>query len=75
MGLGPIPGSAIRAFAHENAITGDWLDSFIAIIRAMDGEYLKLLAPKEPGQASVVRGDDVDGIKAVLSRASKGQAS
>ncbi len=71
MGIGPIPGSAIRAFAREHGIAGDWLDSFLGIIRLMDGEYLKLVAPKDPKQAFTVRGDDIEGVKALLGRAAK----
>lgn len=71
MGLGPIPGSAIRQFARGYEIAGDHLDSFTVIIRAVDAEYLKLVAPNDPKQPHTVRGDDIEGVKNVLSRAAK----
>lgn len=71
MGLGPIPGSAIRSFARGHEIVGDHLDSFTVIVRAVDAEYLKLVAPKDPKQPHTVRGDDIEGVKNVLSRAAK----
>lgn len=71
MGLGPIPDSALREYARHSGVTGDLLDSFKVIIRAVDAEYLRLVAPKDRKQGNVVRGDDVEGVKALLSRASK----
>lgn len=71
MALGPIPGASIRSFAREHGIAGDWFDSFLSLIRALDGEYLRLMAPKDPKQGNVVRGDDIEGVKALLSRAAK----
>lgn len=71
MGLGPIPGSAIRQFAREQDVTGDHLDSFTVLIRAVDAEYLKLVVPKDPQQPHTVRGSDIEGVKNLLSRAAK----
>lgn len=52
-------------------MTGDHLDSFTVLIRAVDAEYLKLVVPKDPQQPHTVRGDDIEGVKNVLSRAAK----
>lgn len=71
MGLGPIPHSAIQSFARDHQVVGDHLDSLKVIIRAVDAEYLRLLAPKNPKQPNTVRGDDIEGVKNVLSRAAK----
>lgn len=71
MGFGPIPDSALRGYARHSDVTGDLFESFKVIIRAVDAEYLRLLAPKDPKQPHTVRGDDVEGVKALLSRAAK----
>lgn len=71
MGLGPIPHSALLEYARHSGVTGDLFDSFKVIIRAVDAEYLRLLAPKDPKQGSTVSGSDIEGVKSVLSRAAK----
>lgn len=71
MGLGPIPASALREYARHSGVFGDLLDSFTVVIRAVDAEYLKLVAPKDQKQPHTVRGDDIEGVKNVLSRAAK----
>lgn len=71
MGLGPIPDGALRAYALEHGLTGDRLDAFKVVIRAVDAEYLRLLAPKDPKQGNTVSGSDIEGVKNLLSRAAK----
>lgn len=70
MSLGPIPGSAIRSFARDNGVTGDWLDSFTTVIRKLDREYLRLLTSGGK-RRHVVRGDDIDGVRNMLGRMAK----
>ena len=48
MGLGPIPRSAIMAYAEEFDMDGDEFVSFERMIRAMDNEYLSLASTKKP---------------------------
>jgi len=71
-GPGPIPSSSLRAYAGDHGLTGDHLERFRQIIRMLDGEYLKLTAPKSgPEQSDVkdmVPADDVDGVRGILSR-------
>jgi len=71
MGLGPIPDRALRAYALEHGLAGDRFDSFKLVIRAVDAEYLRLLAPKDPQQPNTVSGSDIEGVKNLLSRAAK----
>lgn len=46
MVLGPIPGSAIRAYAHDAGLHGSAAETFRALIRALDADYLKRHSPK-----------------------------
>ena len=70
MGPGPIPRSAIKAYAEECNIFGDWFEVFHRIIRAMDSEYLTLNSPtnKDAQLANSVAADDADGVKALFNR-------
>lgn len=47
MAAGPIPRSAVRAYALEQGIGGDRFDLFWSIIRELDGAQMKLWAPKD----------------------------
>ncbi len=38
---GPIPWSAISAYAMRHGVGGDTFERLLALIRAMDGEWLK----------------------------------
>jgi hypothetical protein len=68
MAMGPIPRSAIRAYADEVAMTGDEFDAFNRLIRAMDNEYLSMIhksnKPQEKGIVAPV--DDLEATKAVF---------
>jgi hypothetical protein len=68
---GPIPNGALRAYARDYGVSGDLFDSFKTIIRAVDAEYLRLLAPKDPKAGLTVSGSDVQGVKNLLRRAGK----
>lgn len=74
MGVGPIPRSAIKAYADEFDIDGDDFDKFCRIIRAVDIEYVKLVnASSKAGDemtALTVSADDAEGVKAVMDRLS-----
>lgn len=72
MGVGPIPRSAIKAYADEFDIVGDAFDKFCRIIRAVDGEYIKQFnSSSKPGNdmtSLTVSADDAEGVKAVMDR-------
>ena len=70
MGAGPIPRSAIVAYAKESGIDGDRYDVFHRIIRALDAEYLKLANPsgKDGTAFHSVSADDAEGVKGVFDR-------
>lgn len=72
MGIGPIPRSAIRAYADEFAITGDAFEQFERIIRAVDAEWLSrvnsLKDKGKPEKGTSAPVDDVEGTKAVMMR-------
>lgn len=69
MGVGPIPRSAIKAYAEEFEIEGDACDKFFHIIRSLDGEYLKLAnSSGKSGGDALVPIDDVEGVKNVFGR-------
>jgi hypothetical protein len=71
MAAGPIPRSAIIAYAQEYDIVGDDFDLFYRMLRTMDGHYLTLSSPsssKDVDQATYVAADDIDGVKAVIDR-------
>jgi hypothetical protein len=69
MGVGPIPRSAIMAYAAEFDIVGDDRDVFYRMLRTMDGHYLSQVnsssKPEKGTQASV---DDVEGVRGVFDR-------
>jgi hypothetical protein len=67
MAMGPIPRSAIKAYAAEFSFTADEFDDFNQIIRAMDAEYMSLIHKKpqqEKGMVAPV--DDLEATKAVF---------
>jgi len=67
MGIGPIPRSAIKAYAKEFAITGDEFDAFYRIIRLMDNEYTSLSSSKKPDDKGLVASaDDPERTRAVM---------
>jgi len=68
MGVGPIPRSAIKAYAEEFDIVGDAFDKFYRIIRAVDLEYLKHINSSKSGTDAHVPVDDVDGVASVMHR-------
>lgn len=47
--VGPIPWTAIRAFAHDRELDDEDADYFVAMIRALDGVYLTHMKPKKDG--------------------------
>ena len=69
-GIGPIPHSAIRLYADANGVRGDFMETFIGIIRRMDGEYRTAVAPAKDG-AQKVNPDDAGGISEMLKRKAK----
>ncbi len=68
MGVGPIPRSAIKAYAEEFEIFGDDFDKFLSIIRTLDSEYLSLVNNIKKDKGDTVPADDVDGVRAVMGR-------
>lgn len=69
MGVGPIPRSAVKAYAEEFDIVGDAFDKFYRIIRAVDLEYLKQVNASSKSKGDeYVPVDDVDGVKNVMGR-------
>jgi hypothetical protein len=68
MGLGPIPRSAIKAYAEEFGIVGDEFESFIRIIRAMDSKYLEQAnkSHKSEGNGMTASADDPERTRAVM---------
>jgi hypothetical protein len=72
MALGPIPRSAITAYAAENELYGDAADQFVMIIRAVDADYLQEINSlssrdnKQRGEEAAIT--DVEGVKHVLNR-------
>ena len=71
MSVGPIPRSAIRAYAAEYGIEGDRFDYFNRIIRSTDNEYLSLITPKDRDNkpiADSVSVDDTEGMKRLFKR-------
>lgn len=68
MGLGPIPRSAIKAYAEEFGIVGDEFESFERMMRAMDNEYLSLASSKtKPTDAGLTASaDDPERAHAVM---------
>lgn len=71
MGFGPIPRSAIAAYADEFDIAGDRLDVFYRVIRAMDAEYLSLInSSSKKGEETfhAVSADDAEGVRGVFDR-------
>lgn len=70
MGFGPIPRSAIAAYANELDIVGDRVDVFHRVIRAMDSEYLSLINPssKDGKTFNAVSAEDAEGVKGVFDR-------
>lgn len=70
MGVGPIPRSAIKAYAEEFDIVGDAFDKFYRIIREVDLEYLKQInsTSGKSSKDETVPVDDVDGVKNVMGR-------
>lgn len=73
MALGPIPQSAVKAYAEEFGIAGDELDRFWQIIRKVDAEYLQLVNPAlktKPEKGTSAQADDLDAVKNVMTRLS-----
>jgi len=69
MSCGPIPRSAIKSYAAECGIDGDWFEVFHRIIRGMDSEFLTLNSPaKQEHLANTVQADDTEGVKALFGR-------
>lgn len=71
MGLGPIPRSAIMAYAAESGLYGDAAEHFAIIIRMVDVEYMRITnSTSKDSQSSetTAQVDDVEGTKQVLSR-------
>lgn len=71
MGPGPIPRSAIVAYAEDFGIVGDRQDLFVAIIRTVDSEYLALVNSRETTRTekgSSAQAGDVDAVKGVFQR-------
>jgi hypothetical protein len=68
MAMGPIPRSAIKAYADEFAMTGDEFDEFNRIIRAVDNEYMGMIHEKKSnGKESITAPvDDLEATKAVF---------
>lgn len=68
MGVGPIPRSAIKAYADEFGIAGDDYDPFHRIIRTMDNAYLAQVnkAKPQPDKGLEAPTDDVERTKAVM---------
>jgi len=70
MGVGPIPRSAIMAYAVEFDIIGDDLDWFYRMLRIMDSHYLTEVnkTSKTPEKGTTVSVDDADGVRGVFDR-------
>lgn len=68
MSLGPIPRSAIKAYADELGVVGDDYDPFHRIIRAMDNEYLSLnaIGKKSQDKGLVAEAGDPERTRAVM---------
>lgn len=75
MSIGPIPRSAIKAYAEEFDIAGDAFDQFERIIRKVDNEYLAMISAsmKSTTQGkgkggTMAPADDVAGVRDVMAR-------
>lgn len=69
MSAGPIPRSAVKAYADEFNIVGDEFDKFYRIIRTVDYEYLKQInASSKSSKDETVPVDDIDGVRSVMTR-------
>lgn len=75
MSIGPIPRSAIKAYAEEFDVVGDAFDQFERIIRKVDNEYLAMVsasmksATQGKGKAGTAApADDVAAVKDVMAR-------
>ena len=68
MGLGPIPRSAIKAYAEEFAVVGDSLDLFMSIIRRADNEFLRVANSSEKRGDATVPVSDTEGVRGVMQR-------
>jgi hypothetical protein len=69
MGLGPIPRSAIMAYASESGLGVDASHQFYRIIRELDAEFLRSINARG-GDKTIeeIPITDVAGTKQVLSR-------
>ena len=76
MGVGPIPRSAIRAYAQELGIVGDEFEHFHRIIRLVDNDYLQAAnSSKKPDEANLVDASDPDSVRQVFKRLQKRASS
>lgn len=68
MGAGPIPRSAIKAYANEYAITGDEYAVFHSIIREMDSKWMSLINNRKskPDDGLTAPANDPERTKLVM---------
>jgi hypothetical protein len=67
MSLGPIPRSAIKAYAEEYGMSVDEFDNLYRMLRIMDSEYLSLAHEKKSdGKGLVAAPDDPAAAHAVF---------
>lgn len=73
MGIGPIPFTAIDAYARRYRIEDiDHFDRFLSLIKIQDSEYLRLTSPKgDNGVREEVSADDPDGVRRLTKRLAK----
>ncbi len=71
MGVGPIPNSAMQAFADREGLGADQFEFFRGVIRAVDKDYLDRQVPKAPAdvnQNEAVPVSDARGVSGLLRR-------
>lgn len=67
MGIGPIPRSAIKAYADEYDMSVEEFDSLYRMLRIMDNEYLSLINEKKSeNKGLVAKSDDPVAAHAVF---------
>nr|WP_046869357.1 hypothetical protein [Microvirga massiliensis] len=70
MGLGPIPFTAIDAYARRYRIDDvDEFDRFITLVKVQDSEYLRLRQRQDDENlVDEVEATDVEGVRALMKR-------
>lgn len=69
MGVGPIPRSAVMAYAAECGLWGDAAEQFGEIIRRVDTEYLRISSSTDKdSKYEEVPVTDTEGVKQVMAR-------